>query len=202
MALLYTPGTMICKLWEQFSRYFSEETAPTKKHLFDLVLSVLALNGFQSVKFNYEHFIEEISDFKLKSYYFTLNDSRIELSDWMKRLTETALAMIPPQQGQQPIILSIDDTMIEKFGKKFENRSRLFDHAAHNGSNYLNGHCFVSLLLSIPIQDETSCRYLSFPVGYRMWTKDQTKLSMAADLVCAVMKIIGDKRNVCLCRDS
>ena len=25
--------------------------------------------------------------------------------------------------------------------------SKLFDHAAHNGSNYLNGHCFVSLAI-------------------------------------------------------
>ena len=35
-----------------------------------------------------------------------------------------------------------------------------------------------------------------------MWTKEQTKLSMAADLVRAVMKIVGDERNVCLCCDS
>lgn len=41
----------------------------------------------------------------------------------------------------------IDDTMISKFGTKFENISKLFDHAAHNGCNYLNGYCFVSLML-------------------------------------------------------
>lgn len=30
-------------------------------------------------------------------------------------------------------------------------QTKLFDHAAHNGSNYLNGHCFVSLMLCVPV---------------------------------------------------
>lgn len=47
--------------------------------------------------------------------------------------------------------LYIDGTMISKFGRKFENVSRLFDHAAHNGSNNLNGNCFVSLMLCVPV---------------------------------------------------
>lgn len=48
----------------------------------------------------------------------------------------------------QPIFLSIDDTMVEKSGRHFELCSKLYDYAAHNGSNYLNGHCRVSLLHS------------------------------------------------------
>lgn len=103
---------------------------------------------------------------------------------------------------QQPIILSIDDTMIEKFGQNFENYTKLFNHAAHNGSNYLNGHCFVSLLLSVPVQEATNRRYLSIPVGYRMWTKEKCKLAMAAELVRTVMEIIGSERQVILCCDS
>ena len=35
-----------------------------------------------------------------------------------------------------------------------------------------------------------------------MWTKEQTKLAMAADMVKEVIKIIGSQRNVCLFRDS
>ena len=41
--------------------------------------------------------------------------------------------------------------MVEKYGEHFENREKLFDHARHNGSNYLYGHCFVSIMLSIPV---------------------------------------------------
>ena len=34
----------------------------------------------------------------------------------------------------------------------FEDVSKLFDHAAHNGSNYLIGHCFVSLMLCFEVE--------------------------------------------------
>ena len=149
MHLLYNKESVICKLWKVFSKYFCKATKPTQKHLFDIVLSVLGLNGLESIKFNYDHFMNEISEYKLKSYYYTLNESKMKLCDWMKQLTETALSVMD-QEGQQPIVLSIDDTMIEKFGEKFDNCSKLFDHAAHNGSNYLNGHCFVSLMISVP----------------------------------------------------
>ena len=59
--------------------------------------------------------------------------------------------------------------MISKFGKKFENVSKLFDHVAHNGSNYLNGHCFVSIMICVPVLDHDKISYLSVPLGYRMW---------------------------------
>ena len=119
----------------------------------------------------------------------------------MKHLIETVLS-IRLLDTQQPILLTIDDTLVEKSGEKFEHGSKLFDHAAHNGSNYLNGHCFVSLLLSIPVKDSLGCRYLSFPVAYRMWTKEQTKLEMAADLVRSAMTYLDAQRRVILCCDS
>ena len=131
---------------------FSEEGKHTKEHLFDLLISVLCLNGFQSVKYSFDHFIENMSENKLKSYYFTLNESKIDLSKWMKNLVKMALSVIPEKLFDNLIILSIDDTMVEKYGEHFENRELLFDHAGHNGSNYLNGHCFVSIMLSIPIK--------------------------------------------------
>ena len=51
--------------------------------------------------------------------------------------------------------------MVAKAGTRFENVSKLFDHAAHNGSNYLNGHCFVSIMLCIPVWKND--RMSSFP---------------------------------------
>lgn len=73
--------------------------------------------------------------------------------------------------------------MVEKEGKKSENASKLFDHTTHNGSNYLNGHCFVSLIMSISYIESETKKYISFPVGYRMWTKEKIKLEMSAELV-------------------
>lgn len=201
MTSIYHTNGMIDKLWKEFSAIFSDAAKPTAKHLFEMIVSVLGLNGFQSVKYNFEHFIDEISEYELKSFYYTLNESKIDLQDWMKHLAEAALSVCPADT-QQPVIVAVDDTLIEKFGEKFEHRSKLFDHAAHNGSNYLNGHCFVSLLLSLPVKDSLGCRYLSFPAAYRMWTKEQTKLEMAAGLIRSVMTCLGTERHVILCCDS
>ena len=154
-------------------RDFSEETKPTEQHLFELALSVLALDGFQSVNFNFEHFIFEISEFELKSFYYALNEGKITLSDWMKNLMTAALSLLPPESAEA-LILSVDDTLTEKFGEKFECWGKLYDHAAHNGSKYLNGHCFVSLMLSVPLK--AAEEYVSFPVGYRMYAKERSKL--------------------------
>ena len=201
MTSLYNANSVIDKLWEQFSEIFSDATKPTATHLFEMALSVFALNGFHSVKYNFEHFIEGVSKYELKSFYYTLNESKIDPQDWRKHLVEAALS-ICSADTQQPIILTIDDTLIEKYGKKFEHWSKLFDHAAHNGSNYLNGHCLVSLLLSIPVKDASGCRYLSFPVSYKMWTKEQTKLELAAGMVKSAMDYLGTQRRVILCCDS
>ena len=68
----------------------------------------------------------------------------------MNTTVRIALKLIPDSLQTQPVFLCVDDTMVSKFGTKFENVSKLFDHAAHNGSNYLNGHCFVSVMLCVP----------------------------------------------------
>ena len=199
MTSLYAKDSVIGKLWNWFSGIFSEESKPVARHLFELALSVLALDGFQSVKASFERFISEISPFELKSFYYTLNESKISLSDWMGGLMKAALPLLTPESGEA-LILSVDDTLTEKFGEKFEYWGKLYDHAAHNGSNYLNGHCFVSLMLSVPLKAAGKC--LSFPVAYRMWTKEQSKLQMAAELVRAAMAVIGTTRQVILCCDS
>ena len=136
MTSLYTKDSVIGKLWNWFSGIFSEETKPTARHLFELALSVLALDGFQSVKSNFERFISEISPFELKSFYYALNEGKISLSDWMGGLMKAALSLA--SESADALVLSIDDTLTEKFGEKFECWGKLYDHAAHNGSNYLN----------------------------------------------------------------
>jgi hypothetical protein len=53
-----------------------------------------------------------------------------------------------------PIFLVTDDTLQEKFGIYFECLGKLFDHARQNGSNYMNDHYFVDLILKIPSLSE------------------------------------------------
>ena len=179
MKALYTQTSIISKLKKAFFEIFSKEGNHTKEHLVEMFLSVLCLNGFQSVRYNYQS---------------------VPMDE--KYGEDCFLSVIPEHLFRHLIILSIDDTMVEKHGEHFENRELLFDHAKHNGSNYLNGHCFVSVMLSIPVFDNGVIHYLSFPIGYRMWTKEETKLDMAADMIREVMDIIGHERNVCLCCDS
>ena len=113
-----------------------------------------------------------------------------------------ALKLIPEKLSSQPVFLCIDDTMVAKFGKKFEDASKLFDHAAHNGSNYLNGHCFVSVMLCVPVWNKDRIHYLCVPLGYRMWQKKESKLELAASMVRHVMPVLRTKKNVVLLCDS
>ena len=68
--------------------------------------------------------------------------------------------------------------------------------AAHNGSNYLNGHCFVSLMLCVPVWRKQRIVYLAVPLGYRMWKKEVSKLELAASMVRQVMPEFSAQRNV------
>lgn len=113
MKALYHKNNLIGKLKEIFSAVFTNETSPTRDHLIDLMMSVIALNGFQSVQYSYEHFIQEISDFKLKSYYYALNESALDIADWTLAMIHSALSLIPKNLRIQPVILSIDDTMTD-----------------------------------------------------------------------------------------
>ena len=87
----------------------------------------------------------------------------------MNTTVRIVLKLIPDSLQTQPVFLCVDDTMVSKFGTKFENVSKLFGHAAHNDSNYLNGHCFVSVMLCVPVWNGDKVSYLSVPLGYRMW---------------------------------
>ena len=115
MKTLYTQTSIISKLKKAFFEIFSVESKHTKEHLFELLTSVLCLNGFQSVKYCFDHFIENVSDNKLKSYYFTLNESKIDLSKWIKNMVKTALSVIPEKLHDNLIILSIQP--VQKLAK-------------------------------------------------------------------------------------
>ncbi|WP_296820864.1 hypothetical protein [uncultured Megasphaera sp.] len=65
-----------------------------------------------------------------------------------------ACSLIPAALQNEPVFLSVDDTTVPKFGKKFDAVFLLHDHACHTGKPYVNGHCFVSLTLSVPVLNQ------------------------------------------------
>ena len=138
------------------------------------MLSILALESVHSIRFLYQHFLSGITKKSLNAFYHACSYAKADYSRFMNVTVRTTLHLIPNLLKTQPVFLCIDDTMVTKFGTKFENVSKLFDHAAHNGSNYLNGHCFVSLMLCIPVWKHDKISYLAVPLGYRMWQKRKT----------------------------
>ena len=113
-----------------------------------------------------------------------------------------AFRLVPDSLRTQPVFLCINDTIVPKSGTKFEDVSVLFDHAAHRGSSCLNGHCFVSLMLCVPVWKKDKISWLSVLLGYRMWTKQKSKLELAADMIRQVMPECRKQKNVILLCDS
>ena len=200
--LLYNQNNIIGRLYRYFFAYFKTFSAPTIETLFLLVLSILAMESADSIRFLYKHFLSRITEKSLNAFYYACSYAKVDYSNFMNVTASMALKLIPNTLSSQPIFLCIDDTMVAKFGKKFEQVSVLFDHAAHNGSNYLNGHCFVSLLLCVPVWNNGTVSYLSVPLGYRMWNKQESKLELAAKMVRKVMPVFSEKKNVLLLFDS
>ena len=200
--LLYNEKTVIGRLQKYFSQYFSCCPAPTARNLFFFVLSIIALESAPSIRFLYRHFICKLTEKSLNSFYYMCSYAKIDFTAFMKVTTSIALNIIPEELKSLPVFLCIDDTMVEKSGKNFSCVSKLFDHAAHNGSNYLNGHCFVSLMLCVPVWEKNRIAYKGIPLGYRMWQKEITKLSLAAGMVRTVMEVLSKARQIIVLADS
>ena len=202
LRLFYNRNRTFNKLFWFFWNYFQDASIPTAENLFLLVISMLALESFRSIRFAWRHIISRLTDKSLNSFYYTLDHAAFEHIRWMAVTARLALGCVPPSLKDSAVFLSIDDTMVEKYGTKFQACSKLFDHAAHNGSNYLNGHCFVSIMLHVPLESADGAIYLSVPLGYRLWTKELSKLELAADMVRSVMPELASCRQVILLCDS
>ena len=167
-----------------------------------LVLAILAMESADSIRSLYRHFLSGITTKSLNAFYYACSYATVDYSAFMNVTARLSLKLAPADLKSQPLFLCIDDTMVSKSGKKFEDVSKLFDHAAHNGSNYLNGHCFVSLMLCVPVWNRNRISYLAVPLGYRMWQKKESKLELASAMVRQVMPEFHAQKNVIILCDS
>lgn len=186
-------------LFQFFSRYFSAATRPTKCLLTWLVIAQLALQSFPSLRFLHRNFLSAVTHRCLNSYYRALRNKTVTNQSLRLQTAALACSLIPAALQNEPVFLSVDDTTMPKFGKKFDAVSLLHDHACHTDKTYVNGHCFVSLTLSIPVLSQKEgnaplIRYLAIPIGYRMWTKDRTKLELAGNLIEEVMPLLKGRQ--------
>lgn len=200
--LLYNKCSVLKRLFWFFQNYFRAASIPTMENLFLLAVSMLALGTFHSVRYAWMHIISKFTKKSLNSFYYTLEHAAFDHQKWASVTARLALRTVPSSMKDSAVFLSIDDTMVEKYGVKFRACSKLFDHAAHNGSNYLNGHCFVSVMMHVPVMSADRIVYLSLPLGYRLWTKEASKLDLAAQMVRSVMPELVSCRQVILLCDS
>ena len=140
---LYNEKNIIGRLYQYFYVYFKTFSAPTIDTLFLLVLSILAMESATSIRNLYRHFLSGITEKSLRAFYYACSYAKVDYSGFMNVTSDMALSLIPDNLNSQPVYLCIDDTMSAKHGKKFEGVSKLFDHAAHGGSNYLNGSNYI-----------------------------------------------------------
>ena len=178
-----TRHPLVKKLKNLYKSLFRHQSSATATNLTYLSLAFLVFNACTSIYFSHKHLLRDLTDKCLNSFYYTMNESKIGCDDWMKTLVTMAVAMIPQHLSDYPILFVFDDSLIEKEGDSFEAKRHLFDHTAKNGSNYLDGHCFVTLLIMVPVLLGGKVEYISVPVAHRMWTGEQTKLEIAAELV-------------------
>lgn len=154
------------------------------------------MESANSIRSLYRHFLSGITSKSLNAFYYVCSYVKADYSRFMGVTARAALKLVSERLETQPVFLCIDDTMVPKFGKKFEDVSKLFDHVVHNGSNYLNGYCFVSVMLCVPVWNKDKSHYLSIPLGYCMWQKQESKLELAASMVRKAMPQLWQKRNV------
>ena len=198
----YNEKTLMGRLRRYFLIYFETFSVSTADSLFLLIFSILALESAHSIRFLYHHFLSGITKKSLNVFYYACSYAKVDYSNFMNITARTALKLIPDPLKTHPVFLCVDDTMVSKSGKKFENVSKLFNHAAHNGSNYLNGHCFVSIMLCVPVWNQDKISYLSVPLGYRMWKKKESKLELAATMIRKVMPEFQSREHVIILCDS
>lgn len=200
---LYNKNTVTGKLFYFFSVYFAGLSAPTAESLAFLLVAMLALESAGSIRSLYRHFLAKATGKSLNAFYYLCPYAKVDYSGFMAMTAKIAPGIIPDTFRPLPVLPCVDDTIVPKSGTKIEGVSKLFGHAAHKGCRYLDGHCFVSLMLCVPVWDNVgpgkarTFSYLSVPLGYRMWKKEEaTKLALAADMVRLAMPAFSGQKNV------
>ena len=196
---LYLENSIIGSLFRFFSQYFSTATRPTQFLLTWLIIAQLALQSFPSLSFLHRNFSSQVTHRCLNNYYRALRNETVTNLSLRLQMAELACNLIPAALQNEPVFLSADDTTVPKFGKKFDAVSLLHNHACHTGKPYVNGHCSVSLTLSVPILNQHAgeaplIHYLAVPVGCRVWTKERTKLELAGNLIEKVLPLLKDRQ--------
>ena len=170
-------------------------------HIFTwIITSMLCTEEIRSIKFLYDNFIKKYYAKTLNCFYYFLSYSNFSCELLLATTVKIAVSLIPEELKEfATIFLTTDDTLQSKYGKKFDCCFHLFDHTSKNGTTYLDGHCLVTLVINIPLFFGTKVRYLSIPLGYRLYDKEKSKLQLASDLIDIAMPLLQEYQVILLC---
>ncbi|ABR48408.1 hypothetical protein Amet_2250 [Alkaliphilus metalliredigens QYMF] len=184
-------------------QYLMQYRSVFKKRSFDifywLIMGILCTEEVRSIQFVYDSFIKKHTDKVLNSIYYFLSYSKFPIEALTTITVSIALSLIPEKLRQNTLFITIDDTLQAKYGAKFDCYVKHFDHTKKNGTKYLNGHCFVSVVLNIPLYYQDKAKYLSIPIGYRLYSKEQNKLEMASQIIKYIMPQLEMFQVILLC---
>jgi hypothetical protein len=189
--------SVINKFCNQYRDIFTKKTF---EMFFWVVISIISFDKIHSIRFIWNNFISQYMDNSLNSVYYFFSYSKFNLEGIMKRTVTLILNIIPQELENEKIFLIIDDTLQEKFGDKFAGHNTFFDHVRRNNSSYLKGNTFVCLAISIPVFcSKNGIEYKSIPIGFRLYKKEKSKLTIAKELVDSVMNLLQDRKVTLLC---
>jgi len=160
METLYQKTRIISRVKKYFMPYIELLTKPSGYKLFLLLLAVLSMQAVTSIQNIYNWFLRGISKISQNAYYYLMTYTSLPLEKFAEVTIGKAIGIIEEKHKKLPVLLLLDDTLQAKFGTKFECYSKMFDHAKHNGSSYLNGHCFVALAICVPVSVGNTIKYL------------------------------------------
>lgn len=165
-----------------------------------IIIALLYVQGVRSINFIYDKFIKKYWSICLNRFYYFLAQKNFDISRLAIATLNVAISLIPNKlKNTATIYLIVDDTLQAKFGEKFDCYGKLFDHTSKNGTSYLNGHCFVSLAIAIPVMHNNKISYIKIPIQYRLYDKSKTKLEVAADMVIDVAPALAEYQVVVTC---
>jgi len=202
METLYHKKGIISRVKKYLSPYIELLTKPSGEKLFLLLLAVLSMQAVTSIQHIYTWFLRGISKVSLNAYYYMMTYTALPIDKFCKVTIEKAIAVIDEKHRELPVLLLLDDTMQAKYGTHFEEYGKMFDHAKHDGSLYLNGHCFVALAVCVPVIVGNTMKYLTVPIRFRLKGKEKSKLTIASEMIREAMKPLANIPTVILLCDS
>ena len=154
-----------------------------------------------TVRCLYKNCISKFVDIHINNFYKELQECDFK-KDWMEYTIKLAMGIIPETLRNYPIYLVIDDTIVGKFGTHFDDYSKLHDHCRRNGTDYIFGHCYVTLVMLVPVYDlkePGQVEYIRVPIDHRLWIPkddrkteedERTKLEMAKKMIEELLEIV------------